>query len=214
DLPSWSILVEFLREMAGGAVIGAAGGYGLLWLINRTELAPGLYPILAAAGGLVVFAGAAQVGASGFLAVYLAGLVIGNNRHRAASMIDRFHDALAWLSQILLFLMLGLLVTPSGLVQSIGPAIGVAAVLLFLARPLATVVCLTPFRMSWREQAFIAWVGLRGAVPIFLAIVPLLAGLPEAAIYFNVAFVAVLISLTLQGWTVVPIARLLHLELP
>jgi len=119
--PGWEVAGHFLREMIGGGLIGVAGGYALIWLINRAEVAPGLYPILAAAGGLVIFAGAAQVHASGFLAVYLAGLVIGNNRHRAASMIHRFHDALAWLSQILLFLMLGLLVTPHRLVPDIRP---------------------------------------------------------------------------------------------
>jgi cell volume regulation protein A len=213
-VPGWEVLGDFAREMIGGAVVGVAGGYALLWLINRAELAPGLYPILAAAGAIVIFAGAAQVHASGFLAVYLAGLVIGNNRHRARTMIDRVHDALAWLSQILLFLMLGLLVTPHDLLPDLGKALGVAAVLVLVARPVATVLCLTPFRMSWREQAFIAWVGLRGAVPIFLAIIPLLAGLPGASSFFNVAFVVVLVSLTLQGWTVVTAARLLHLELP
>jgi len=213
-VPGWEVLGDFAREMIGGAIIGVAGGYALLWLINRAELAAGLYPILAAAGALVIFAGAAQAHASGFLAVYLAGAVVGNNRHRAASMIDRFHDALAWLSQILLFLMLGLLVTPSALLPDLGKALGVAAALVVVARPLATALSLTPFRMTWREQAFIGWVGLRGAVPIFLAIIPLLAGLPNAATYFNVAFVVVLVSLTLQGWTVVSAARLLHLELP
>jgi potassium/hydrogen antiporter len=212
--PGWEVLFDFGREMLGGAAIGVAGGYALLWMINRAEVAPGLYPILAAAGALVIFAGAAQVHASGFLAVYLAGLVIGNNRHRAATMIDRVHDAMAWLSQILLFLMLGLLVTPHDLIPDLGKAIAVAAVLLLVARPVATVLCLTPFRMTWREQGFIGWVGLRGAVPIFLAIIPLLAGLPNATTYFNVAFVVVLVSLTLQGWTVVTAARLLHLELP
>jgi potassium/hydrogen antiporter len=212
--PGWEVLFDFGREMLGGAVIGVAGGYALLWMINRAEVAPGLYPILAAAGALVIFAGAAQVHASGFLAVYLAGLVIGNNRHRAATMIDRVHDAMAWLSQILLFLMLGLLVTPHNLIPDLGKAIAVAMVLLLVARPVATVLCLTPFRMTWREQGFIGWVGLRGAVPIFLAIIPLLAGLPNATTYFNVAFVVVLVSLTLQGWTVVTAARLLHLELP
>jgi potassium/hydrogen antiporter len=213
-IPGWEVLGDFAREMVGGAIIGVAGGYALLWLINRAEVAAGLYPILAAAGALVIFAGAAQAHASGFLAVYLAGLIVGNNRHRAASMIDRFHDALAWLSQILLFLMLGLLVTPSALLPDLGKAIGVAVALVVLARPLATMASLTPFRMAWREQAFIAWVGLRGAVPIFLAIIPLLAGLPDASTYFNVAFVVVLVSLTLQGWTVVTAARLLHLVLP
>jgi len=209
-----NLFLRFALQIGGGAVIGVAGGYALLGLINRLEIAGGLYAILASAIALVVFAGAQTVGASGFLAIYLVGLVLGNHRHRAAQLIDRFHDGLAWLSQIVMFLMLGLLVTPSGLLARLPAALLIAAVLMLVARPAAVVLCLAPFRFGRREMAFVSWVGLRGAVPIFLATMPVLAGLPGARFYFDVAFVVVLISLVCQGWTVALAARSLDLDLP
>jgi potassium/hydrogen antiporter len=209
-----NLFLRFALQIGGGAAIGVAGGYALLGLINRLEIAGGLYAILASAIALVVFAGAQTVGASGFLAIYLVGLVLGNHRHRAAQLIDRFHDGLAWLSQIVMFLMLGLLVTPSGLLSRLPAALLIAAVLMLVARPAAVVLCLAPFRFGRREMAFVSWVGLRGAVPIFLATMPVLAGLPGARFYFDVAFVVVLISLVCQGWTVALAARSLDLDLP
>ncbi len=199
---------------AGGAVIGIGGGYLLLWLVNRLDTASGLYPILALAGALCLFGGAQTVGASGFLAVYLAGLIIGNHRHRATQVIDRFLDGFAWLSQIVLFLMLGLLVTPSALMPMLLPSLAIAAVLILVARPIAVWLCLLPFRFSKRETLFIAWVGLRGAVPIYLAIIPVLAGAPGGPMFFSIAFIVVMVSLTVQGWTIAPLARLLKLDLP
>jgi len=210
----WSLVARFALQIGGGAVIGVAGGYVLLALVNRLEIAGGLYAILASAIALAVFAGAQQVGASGFLAIYLVGLILGNHRHRAAKLIDRFHDGLAWLSQIVMFLILGLLVTPSGLLPRLPAALLVAAALMLAARPAAVLICLAPFRFSRRELAFVSWVGLRGAVPIFLATMPVLAGLPGARFYFDVAFVVVLISLVCQGWTVALTARSLDLDLP
>lgn len=212
--PSWQLAVDFIREMGGGAVIGIAGGYALVALINRVEVAGGLYPILAASGALIIFAGAQSLDASGFLAVYLAGLILGNHRHRAHSVISRFHDGLAWLSQIVMFLMLGLLVTPKDLLDGLSGTVLLGLALIFVARPLAVWLSLVPFRFTWRERAFMAWVGLRGAVPIFLASIPVIAGLPNGTQYFNIAFVVVLSSLLIQGWTVAPAARLLGLVLP
>jgi cell volume regulation protein A len=206
--------VVFLVQMLGGAALGIGGGYGLLWLINRVEIAAGLYPILAAAAALTVFAGAQLVEASGFLAIYLTGLVLGNNRHRAQQVISRFHDGLAWLSQIAMFLLLGLLVTPSALFADWRAEILIALALIFVARPAAVFVALAPFRFNLRERSFIAWVGLRGAVPIFLASIPVMAGIPDGMKVFNVAFVVVIASLLLQGWTIAPAARFLGLELP
>lgn len=206
--------LEFLREMGGGAVIGLAGGYALLGLINRVEIAAGLYPILAAAGGLIIFAGAQSLEASGFLAIYLAGLILGNHRHRAHAVISRFHDGLAWLAQISMFLMLGLLVAPHDLLDGLAGTAALSLTLIFVARPVAVALSLLPFRFTWREKAFIAWVGLRGAVPIFLASIPVIAGLPHGMQYFDIAFVIVLSSLLVQGWTVAPAARLLGLVLP
>ena len=211
---SLQLVVDFLREMGGGAVFGIVGGYALLALINRVEIAGGLYPILAAAGALIIFAGAQEVHASGFLAVYLAGLILGNNRHRAHAVISRFHVGLAWLAQIVMFLMLGLLVTPKDLLNNIGGTVLLGLSLIVVGRPLAVWLSLLPFRFTWPERAFIAWVGLRGAVPIFLASIPIIAGLANGTQYFNVAFVVVLFSLLIQGWTVAPAARLLGLVLP
>jgi potassium/hydrogen antiporter len=202
------------REVAGGAAFGIGGGYLLLALINRLEATSGLYPILALAGATVLFGAAQTVGASGFLAVYLAGLILGSHRHRATQVINQAFDAFAWLSQIVLFLMLGLLVTPRALVPTLGPSLVVAAVLMLVARPLAVVLCLFPFRCAFREIAFISWVGLRGAVPIFLAIIPVLAGLADAATFFGVTFIIVLTSLIVQGWTVGTAARMLDLDVP
>ncbi len=208
------VVMMFLTQMLGGAALGLGGGYFLLWLINRIEIAAGLYPILAAAIALTVFAGAQLLDASGFLAVYLTGLVLGNNRHRAQQVISRFHDGLAWLAQISMFLLLGLLVTPSALLQNWSAEILIALALVFIARPIAAFVALAPFRFSWRQRLFMAWVGLRGAVPIFLASIPVIAAVPDAMMFFNVAFVVVITSLLIQGWTVTPAARFLGLELP
>lgn len=205
---------DFLIQIAGGALLGIVGGLAMVRLINALNLATGLYPILALSGALVVFGIGQSVGASGFLAVYLAGVVLGNRRHRATLIIDRFLDGLAWLSQIGMFLMLGLLVTPTNLLPSVLPSLGLAAFLILVARPVAVLLCTAPFGFNWRERSFLGWVGLRGAVPIFLGTVPVLAGLPNAEVFFEIAFVIVLTSLVLQGWTVNLAARQLNLALP
>jgi cell volume regulation protein A len=214
EIPGLGIASSFIIQMVGGTLIGIVGGLALAWLVNRVEIATGLYPILVVAGAITIFGGTHLSGGSGFVAVYVAGFVFGNRKHRAARAINRFHDGLAWMCQIGLFLMLGLLITPSTMVQDLVPGLLIAAVLIFVARPLAVWVCLLPFRFAWREVAFISWVGLRGAVPIFLATVPVLAGVPGGTTYFSVAFVVVLASLVLQGWTLNFSARLLRLVLP
>ena len=201
-------------ELVGGGAFGLGGGYLLLALVNRVEATPGLYPILALAGASALFGGAQTAGTSGFLAVYLAGLILGTHRHRATQIINQAFDAFAWLSQIVLFLMLGLLVAPSALVPILGPSLMIAVVLMLVARPVAVALCLLPFRYTAREIAFISWVGLRGAVPIFLAIIPVLAGAPDAAVFFGVAFIIVLTSLIVQGWTVAATARMFDLDVP
>jgi cell volume regulation protein A len=211
---SWWLAIDFIVQIIGGAAAGIAAGFVLVWLINRLELAGGLYPVLAMAFALFTFGGAQTIGASGFMAVYFAGLVVGNRRHRAAQLIERFHDGLAWLAQMVMFVMLGLLVTPSDLLPVLLPAVLIAVFLVVVARPLAVVLCLLPFRFAWNEHAFAAWVGLRGAVAIYLGTIPVLAGLANAPIYFEVAFVVVIVSLLVQGWTLAPAARLLDLELP
>jgi cell volume regulation protein A len=211
----WYLVVEeLLQAMIGGTVIGLLGGFALRLLVERLNLTTALYPILIAAAALLIFAGANMVHASGFLAVYLSGMVLARAPYRAQQVIARFLDGLAWLSQIAMFLLLGLLVTPSKLVADLPYAILIALALILIARPGSVAIALLPFRFTWPERGFIAWVGLRGAVPIFLASIPILAGLPGAQHYFNVAFVVVLISLLIQGWTIGPAARFLGLTLP
>ncbi|MDX6748259.1 potassium/proton antiporter [Geminicoccaceae bacterium 1502E] len=203
-----------LQQAAVGAAAGLAGGAAVCWLLNRVELPGGLHPLLVLVAALLVFGAANLLGGSGFLATYLAGLVVGNRPVRAYASIIDFHDTATWLCQILMFVLLGLLVTPTRLLDSALPALGVAAALMFLARPAATFLCLLPFRFALKELAFVSWVGLRGAVSIFLAILPLLAGLPEARLFFDVAFFVVLTSLLAQGWTLNAAARRLKVALP
>src|SRR6266436_3957586 len=147
---------------------------------------------------LAAFGVAQAVHASGFLAVYLAGLIIGNRPTRAHSGVIAFLDAATWLAQIVMFVLLGLLAWPSRLIGHVMPGLAVAAVLTFFARPLAVFLCLAPFRFSWREKTFVSWVGLRGAVSIFLASIPLLVGMRDALIFFDIGFVVVLVSLLVQ----------------
>jgi cell volume regulation protein A len=210
----WSMLETFVLQMGIGAFVGWIGGQALAWLLNRLTLPPALYPLLAAGGGVFIFGAVALADGSGFLAIYLAGVVIGNRQVQGEENILRVHDGLAWLSQIGMFLMLGLLATPVELVPVAVPALMIALFLIFIARPLAVVVSLSPFHFPWREQVFISWVGLRGAVPIILATFPLLADVPQAGLFFHVAFVVVLISLMVQGWTIGLAAKWLELEVP
>lgn len=202
-------ILMFLEEMAGGAIAGVAGGYALLWLLRRLPVEAPIYPVLALTSVLVIFGGAQTVGASGFLAVYLMGAIIGVNSFEAHSALVYAAEAFAWLAQITLFLLLGLLVTPHQLLPLIGPILAITAVLLVLARPIATLLCLLPFGYSGRETAFASWVGLRGAVPIYLTIVPVLAGLHNGTVLFGAVFGVVIASLVLQGWTISPAARVL-----
>lgn len=208
------LAVQFLVQMLGGSAIGLVGGFALVSLFNRVPVAGGLYPIVAMAATLLIFSGAHFLHASGYIAVYIAGLVLGNRRHRGAQVVLRFYDGLSWLGQIVMFLLLGLLMTPSELKPHILPGLAVAGILIVLARPLAVALCLLPFRYTWPEIGFIAWVGLRGAVPIFLATIPVLAGVPDAGVFISIAFFCVVASLLLQGWTIGLAARLFGLELP
>lgn len=212
--PNATMILTFVWEMGVGALAGWAGGQALVWLVNRLQLAAGLYPILAIAGAVFIFGATLVAHASGFLAVFLVGYVLGNRRHRGNQLIARFSDALGWLSQIALFVMLGLFVTPSSLLPFIWPSLGIAAALLLVARPIAVWVSLWPFRFRTSEKLFIAWVGLRGAVPIYLAIIPVLHDIPQAHAVFSIAFVMVIVSLVLQGWTLPIAARLTGVEVP
>ena len=210
----WSVAGRLIGEFSLGGAAGLIGGYLMVRLINRLDLAQALYPLLASSLALLIFAATTIIGGSGFLAIYIAGLVMGNKQVHSAENILRVHDGLAWLAQIGMFLVLGLLATPRDLLHVAQMGLLVAIILIVVARPLAVVLCLAPLRFPWREQAFVGWMGLRGAVPIILGVFPLAAGIDNAWIYFNVAFFVVLVSLFVQGWTVAPAARLLQLEVP
>jgi cell volume regulation protein A len=208
------LVVEFVIQIAGGAAFGLIGGWLLLQIINRLEIASGLYPIFALAFAMTIFAVAQSIHASGFMAIYIVGLILGNRRHRATQVINRFHDGLAWLSQIMMFLMLGLLATPHQILPHLLPALAFAVFLIVVARPIAVLLCLLPFGYDRREIGFISWVGLRGAVPIYLGTIPVLTDVTGAHTFFAVAFVVVLMSLLVQGWTVMFAARQFGLERP
>ncbi|WP_420967274.1 potassium/proton antiporter [Bradyrhizobium sp. B120] len=208
------IAMEFIQEAVLGAIIGVIGGRLVVIALNRVALPQGLHAPFVTTAALVIFGGSQIVHASGFLAVYLAGIIIGNRPTRAHNSVVTFLDAATWLAQIVMFVLLGLLVSPHRLLSSAGGAVLVAFALMLVARPLAVLICLAPFKFNWREKVFIAWTGLRGAVAIFLASIPMLVGLSKAYLYFDVAFVVVIISLLLQGWTLAPAARRLHVALP
>ena len=208
------ILIKLATEASIGVLGGVVGGLAASWMLNKVNLPGGLHPLMVIAMAIVIYALTAVLHGSGFLAVYLAGLILGNRPLRAAASIVTVNDAATWLCQIIMFLVLGLLVTPTRLVTVLVPATILAAVLILAARPVAVWLCLTPFGFSWREKTFVSWVGLRGAVSIFLAAIPTLSGVPGADLYFNVAFVVVLLSLLIQGWTLTWSARKLDLALP
>jgi potassium/hydrogen antiporter len=208
------VLLELTREAVLGAIIGVIGGRLVVIALNKVALPQGLHAPFVTTAALVIFGAAELSHASGYLAVYLAGLIVGNRPTRAHNSVVTFLDAATWLAQIVMFVLLGLLASPQRLGSSIAPAIVVALALMLAARPVAVFLCLVPFRFNWREKIFIAWTGLRGAVAIFLASIPMLVGLPRAHLYFDVAFVVVIISLALQGWTLGAAARRLHVALP
>jgi cell volume regulation protein A len=211
--PGAGLVRLFLMQMGIGAAAGLACGWLGVRLVNRINLAaPGLYPVLAGACGLLAFGIAATLGGSGFLSIYLAGIVLGNSRIVFQRGTFLFMDGLAWISQIAMFVVLGLLSTPSELVGVAGPGLLVAAVLILVARPLAVIPFLLPFGFTWREHLLISWVGLKGSVPVILATFPMMFGLAEGRLLFNVVFFVVLVSATLQGWTLPTLAARLGLQ--
>lgn len=200
--------------VGAGLVAGYLGGRLMVWTLNTFTFPAGLHPWLALAGAVALFAATNLVGGSGYLAVYLAGIVVANRPMRARAEVLSVQDAATWFAQLVMFLLLGLLAAPEKLLDVLLPALGIATFLMFVARPAAVIACLLPFGYRRAEIGFIAWTGLRGAVGIFLASIPLLAGLPNATLYFNVAFVVVFASLVVQGWTLARAAHLFEVAVP
>jgi potassium/hydrogen antiporter len=218
DLDAAALLIAMVHQLGWGAALGLASGFGLGWLLMRLGRGPdgggGIRALLIVSGGLAVYAATTWLGGSGFLAVYAMGVIAGNRARRQVRPALSAMDGYAWLSQASMFLLLGLLVTPSDLLRTLWPALGVSLALMLVARPLSVWLCLAPLRFSRNEIAFVSWVGLRGAVPIVLAVFPVMAGVAGAHTFFNVAFVVVITSLLLQGSTIAWSARWLGVALP
>jgi potassium/hydrogen antiporter len=211
----WALLLEVPLQLAVGLAAGIAVGYAGRWLLQRARLAAsGLYPVLTLAIAFIAFGAPSLLWGSGFLAVYAAAVVLGNGHLPYLSGLRRVHDAIAWFSQVAMFLLLGLLAFPSRLAAVAGPGLALGLFLALVARPAVVALCLAPFRVPPREIAFVAWVGLRGAVPIMLATFPVLAGITGGPRIFDLVFFVVVVSVLVQGTTVRRAARLLGVEIP
>ncbi len=210
-----SLVPLFVQQMAVGGLLGYGMGKAAAWLINAVWLEyEGLYAVLTLASALLTYGLTVIAGGNGFLAAYIAGLVIGNSAIVHKKSLVRFHEGIAWLMQITLFLALGLFVFPSELLPVLVPGIVLAFVLIFVARPVAVYLALMPWKMARNEKFMISWVGLRGAAPIVLATFPLLAGVPEAHTFFNMVFFMVIASALLHGTSIPFVARILGLAAP
>jgi potassium/hydrogen antiporter len=207
-----AIAGSFVLQMGIGAVAGYVLARGVVWAINRLNLdQDGLYPVLTFGFVLITLEGVTYLGGSGFLAAYVAGVTMSHHDHLHRRSLARFHDAIAWLMQIAMFVLLGLLVFPNRLDDVALDGLLIAGLLMFVARPIAVVLTAVPLRMPWREHAFISWVGLRGATPIILATFPVVEGVPDAQTLFDVVFFVVLLSVIAQGTTLSFAARTLGL---
>jgi len=215
DLSWWLIGVRFLVQMAVGATVGLACGWLTTKAFGKLRLEyEGLYPVTGIGIVLLIFGLAESIGGNGFLSVYVAGIVLSNSDFLHKRGLMRFHDGLGWLMQIAMFLVLGLLVFPSHVATVAGSGVLVAAFLMLVGRPAAVFLTLCASRMSLREKSLVAWVGLRGAVPIVLATFPMMAGVRQSDLIFNVVFFVVIASALFQGKTLMPLARLLKLDGP
>jgi len=210
----FGFLVLLLQQLSFGLGMGLLFGYFLSRLLPKIHLAEGMYAILILSAGLAVFAATNLIGGSGFLAVYLTGVLIGNHKVRSTEHVMRVMDSFAWLSQAVLFVVLGLLVTPSNVLNVWHYSVAIALFMIFVARPIAVYTSVKPFKFKDREIGFISWVGLRGAVPITLAILPVMAGIDNAFMLFDIAFGVVVLSLILQGTTIPTMANLFKVRIP
>ncbi|NCP18237.1 MAG: potassium/proton antiporter [Erythrobacter sp.] len=204
DFSPITLVPQFVLQMVLGAAVGFGAGYLLPEILKRSQYRHGgLAFVISIAAALIAYGLASVLGGNGFLAAYVAGLVAGNRTYLAKMIVSTFQDGLAWLAQVVMFLTLGLLITPSNLTGVIAPGLAITFILMFIARPLSVFVCLAPFRQfGWRAKLFVSWAGLRGAVPIVLATFPIVAGVPSAFAIFNIVFFVVLLSSIIQGPTI------------
>ncbi|MGN0901726.1 MAG: potassium/proton antiporter [Succinivibrio sp.] len=209
-------ILFFIRQFGYGIVIGLLVGYVARVIISSLQLGVGLYCIFVIGLGLIGFAITSYLGGSGFLAIFIIGMCVGNQKIRQVSYILPVSEGFTWLSQITLFLLLGLLVTPSEMLTYWYPGVVVAVLITLVARPVAVFLCMKPFFKSYnnRDLLFMSWVGLRGSVPIVLAIYPVFENLDHPQLYFNVAFVVVIVSLLFQGSVINPLSKLLKVYAP
>jgi cell volume regulation protein A len=209
------LIPMFFQQMIVGGLVGIGAGHAMRWSINWIQLEfEGLYPVLSVALVVLTYGVTQAMGGSGFLAVYLSGIVLASQNYLHKRSLTEFHDGLAWLMQIVMFLTMGLLVLPSELSHLAVSGIALSAFLVFVARPVSVLLCLTPFRFSLREQLMVSWAGLRGAVPIVVATYPLIAGASGAQTIFNLVFFVVFISVLLQGTTIPVVSRWLKVTAP
>ncbi len=215
NMPVVSLIPRFILDMGIGALVGYGMSRLIIFFIRRLQLDyEGLYPVITISLMLFTYSVAVFLKGNGILAVYLAGLGLGKTDFQYKRNIMKFHDGLAWICQIIMFVTLGLLVFPSHLVPLIKAGLLLTLLLMIVARPLSVFLCLLPFKISLRKKAMISWVGLRGAVPIILATFPYMAGIVKADVYFNIVFFVVIASVFIQGSSIPFVSRLLKLDMP
>jgi len=211
----WSVLPIFCLQISIGIISGFVFGRLSKLVINKIRLGfEGLYPVLYISLMFISFSATDYIGGNGFLAVYLCGVYLGNQNLIHKNTAIRMFDGLAWLMQIVLFLTLGLLVFPSQVVPVMGVGLAIAAVLIFVARPIAVLISLSFFKMKFKRRLYISWVGLRGAVPIVFATYPLIAGIEKANLIFNIVFFVSITSVLIQGTSLAAVAHWLRVSLP
>lgn len=216
SMDAWEMALRFVYQFAFGLLLGFAFAWLIVKLVNKMRIPNRtLYPIVVLSGLFFCYAVCDLIHANGFLAAYIFGITVGNSKIHNRGIINHFFDGITWLLQIILFVMLGLLLNPKNMISSAGLAVTIGLFIMFLGRPMAVFLSLIPFRkLSLRAKVYTSWVGLRGAAPIIFATYPVVAGIEEAHIIFEIVFFITLLSLLLQGMTISPVAKLLHLSEP
>lgn len=215
EMNVFSLIPRFFLDMGMGALVGFLMAKAIVYLLKNLKLEyEGLYPVVMIALVLLTYTGAVFLKGNGFLAVYIAGLLVGHCDFPNKKTIMRFHDGLAWLMQIGMFVTLGLLVYPSHILPLIGKGLLITGLLMLVARPMSVLLCLFPFKMTFVKKAMVAWVGLRGSAPIILATFPFMAGIAQADTIFNIVFFVVITSVFIQGTSIPIISKLLKLDVP